>query len=333
MVSRLVRLLFCSALVACVAPSEAGEAPAAPESPSSAELAAFAKDLRPQDSVWLISTRHLGSPDVSAQQAAEPRISRYVPELGWQLQTMADLKAVSQLTVVYVHGNREDADRAERRGVATYSTLLHAAVAPPPFRFVIWSWPSDRLRRTRSDVLCKAARSDDDSYYLAQFISQLEPQTHVGMFGFSYGSRIITGALHLLGAGTLNGRQLPGAQPSAAGSTGRVRSIRVALAASAMHDYWLLPGHAHGRAISQVERMLVLINGCDEALRFYPLIDRCERPQALGYTGFSWTAELGAAAARLDQQDVTSVIGRAHDYRSYLGADSVMAQVRPYLFW
>jgi hypothetical protein len=78
-------------------------------------------------------------------------------------------------------------------------------------------------------------------------------------------------------------------------------------------------------ALTSVDRMLLLNNSCDRALKWYPLIDRCRRPQALGRNGIARCA-LGAEAQKVVQRDVCCEIGRVHDFQNYLCRPSLMAQ-------
>ena len=45
-------------------------------------------------------------------------------------------------TVVYIHGNRTDADEAAGNGCYV-DRAIQCQAAGRPFRFVIWSWPAD----------------------------------------------------------------------------------------------------------------------------------------------------------------------------------------------
>ena len=111
-------------------------------------------------------------------------------------------------TVVSIHGNRTDADDAVEKGWNIYQSIR--AQSDRPLRYVIWSWPADReFRRNGPDVRLKAAYSDVEAWYLAQWLAQFRPGVRVSLIGHSFGPRIITGALHLLAGGQLAGRGLP----------------------------------------------------------------------------------------------------------------------------
>jgi hypothetical protein len=285
---------------------------------------------RPEDSLWMFSTRHLGCPGSIDPADPDFQILRRDANDGWQDSdwTAWDNSAVPQgLTVVYVHGNRTDWNRAFEEGMDAYRALIGHTENAEPIRFVIWSWPSTRVRGLRRDVQTKAARSDADAYYLALFLARLEPGTRVGLLGYSFGARIVSGALHLSGGGSLCGRSLPDSERPTE------LQVRVAMVAAAMHNHWWLPGHFHGRCLSQVERMLLLVNRRVPALHFYPMMERRSRPRALGYTGFPWEHCLGEEADRLEQRNVTCQIGKSHDIDRYFGSGWIMEEIGSSLLW
>src|SRR5262249_1666930 len=94
--------------------------------------------VRPQDQVWLGSTRHLGCP--SGKYDPPVQLCRY--ESGrWQPATLAEFYATDSadvVTPIYVHGNLIDANLAVSYGLSVYFELVGKFDAEPPARFVIW---------------------------------------------------------------------------------------------------------------------------------------------------------------------------------------------------
>ena len=284
----------------------------------------------PGDSIWMISTRHLGCPQWKNSDNPDYQVMCYDSADGWQHSTWSDWQnsgASEAVTIVYIHGNRIEWDKAFRRGLSAYRALTRHRQMLEPIRFVIWSWPSDKTCGARRDAIVKANRSDCEGYYFAMFLSQIAPETRVGLIGYSFGSRIVSGALHLVGGGALCGHHLPFAQTRPSGTT------RAALLAAAMHNYWWLPGRRHDHTLTQVQDMLVLYNTCDPVLRWYPRIERRSRPQALGYTGCCRPAESDEESAHLEQQNVACQIGKTHDVESYFGSTAIMDAVAGCVLW
>ncbi len=153
------------------------------------------------------------------------------------------------ISVVFLHGNRIPSCEAFTKGWSAYRQLVRCA-DERPVRFVIWSWPSEKVGGPVEDARVKAARTNTHGYYLAWFVDQLNPAVPVALWGHSFGARIATGALHLLGDGTLAGRTL------ADRVSNSPRTMRAALLAAAVDRDWLLPGHCHGQAIVATRRLV-----------------------------------------------------------------------------
>ncbi len=229
-------------------------------------------------------------------------------------------------TVVTIHGNRTDADEAVEKGWYTYQSIR--AHGDRPLRYVIWSWPADRaFRRNRPDVRLKAARSDVEAWYLAQWLAQLRPGVRVSLIGHSFGPRIITGAMHLLAGGELAGRRLP-AGTVAAWTAGKRNPIRAVLLAAALDVDWLAPGGCHERALSLIDQMLVTCNARDRVLRWYPRMYGRGGPPAMGFVGPCGVED----AKNIELVDVTATVGRFHDYRCYYAAPDVSCRWAQYTF-
>jgi len=280
---------------------------------------------RPLDEMWLIRSRthHCDSdstPQLSVyryERAATGGVRRWESS---DLTTFLDADGAQRSTLFYVHGNHVDSAMVWSRALTVYRSLVRDAGEAPPIRFVMWAWPAERMRGPIQDVRVKARRTGPAGYHLAWLVDRLDPKTPVGLVGFSFGARVITGSLHLLGGGrmgpyTLRSRQHP-----------QRPALRVVLLTAALDDDWLLPGHYHGRALSQVDRMLVMINPTDRAMRWYRLIDRYRRPEALGRYGVASLCSLGAQRKKLEQRNVACRLGPVHDIAGYLSSPVLMRQ-------
>lgn len=280
---------------------------------------------RPQDSLWMISTRHLEPAGTRQPHIEQFRFLRYKTDR-WHVSDATELLQDTRArTVVYVHGNRIDWDTSSQRGWDAYQALLRHADPPEPLRFIIWSWPSDRQGGPRRDAQTKAWRTHTESYYLARFLRHVPPDTPLGLFGYSFGARILSGAMHLLGGGSLCDYRLDGDAPPETNVGG------VALLAIAMDRTWWLPGGFHERFWQPQTNVLLQYNPCDPVLKLYPRSEPRPRAPALGFTGLPWTGDLGEPADRLRQQDVSGAIGRSHEEQRYFGAPAVMGEVARYV--
>ncbi len=250
----------------------AGESISAADS-TNADSAKAALDFEDADGagheLWIVSTRNLPG-NICSCPAAEfsPGVERFTCGHGWKRSSMEELLATdvpSCTTAILIHGNDTSANEAEARGGEFFRELVTGCCDSAPTRLIVWSWPSDKVICSyRKDAQLKACRTNVEGYYLARFVDQLSAETPVTIGGYSYGARVVTGGLHLLGGGVLEGGQL----------TERVhpdrRSTSALLMGAAMANNWLLPGMRHDRAISQVDRMMILFNPKDFVLHFYP---------------------------------------------------------------
>ncbi len=279
------------------------------------------------DEILMMSTRAVGTACDGNRLSEKLQCQRY--EVGdngrphWKSMDWRDaLQPTSPMrTVVYVHGNRIAPGEDRYRGMMVYRSLVTQGRPSQPIRFIVWSWPATTIRGPIKDMRLKAARTCPAGWQLAWFIDQLPEETPVSLIGYSYGARVASGALHVLGGGRLNGLQL----------TERLHPqrppIRVAMIAAAFDADWMLPGRYHGRAISQVEKLVLVTNHRDPMMRlFHFSVDR-RKIHALGKEGVPHTQSLGKAARRIKPVDVTHEVGRSHKLDDYLSAGGKMGVV------
>ncbi len=276
------------------------------------------------DDVWLVSTRNLGCPD--CETSPLPQVWRYDCNAHEWNAASRDAFLASQdpsaPTVFWIHGNRIEQGEAQSQGLNVYRRLTLGVSGDRPIHFVIFSWPSSPIRGLKEDARVKARRTNIDGYYLADLINQIDSKVRVDIIGYSFGARIATGALHVLGGGALFGRVLTEpVKPRA--------PMDAVLIAPAVNNDWLAIGRPHERALSVVDQMISFNNTCDRALKRYGVIDPCTRPEALGYT-FA-VGPLGENGRKLRQLDMCCVVGKQHNWANYFYNPGIVAQMRPYV--
>lgn len=274
--------------------------------------------------MWLVSTRQL--PSAPRGTSAEPQVRRYQAQSGWSDSSIDELLAAekpSAATCVLVHGNHTDRQLALSKGFEVYRTLVRGAKAEQPVRLIVWSWPSDQIPGSfREDARIKARRTNIEAFYLANFLDRLRGKNPVSLVGYSFGARVITGSLHLLGGGALANRQL---EP-------RIESQRppfyAVLLAAAVDREWLLEGRPHGRALSAVERMVVLVNPQDRVLRWYRFVAPGEGGEALGSRGLPISLRSKHDRGKLVQVNVANAVGNRHGWTNYLGSNEIVKRLQ-----
>ena len=189
-----------------------------------------------QDRIWLLSTRSLVSraTQVSLDQPAF-EISKLSPKNLFQSVSFEEFihqLAQRQRAVIYVHGNRFTADDAIARGC-----LVHANVAihevDQPVDWVIWSWESDKNGILVRDARLKANRTEGQGLYLGWLLRKhANHRIPTTLVGYSFGGRVVTGALHAAAGGELGG-------VSIAGEATLDGPFNAALIAPAIDSLWL----------------------------------------------------------------------------------------------
>jgi len=308
-----ITLIFWSVVV--IGPTVADDAPVTsciPDSP-----------ICQEPDIWLISTRHLSCPRKTCEPSQELLFYR-LDGCQWQrssAQVFSGTSAPTQNTCFYVHANRNSKDEVIQTGIRVYQRLNR----PANTRFVIWSWPSTSVRGRIRDARKKATRTDGEAFYLAHMIGGMPESSTVSLIGYSFGARIVTGALHMLGGGALAGNIL---------SEDRIPGfrLRAVLLAPAVSRGWLRPGSVHGMATFAVDQIYSTYNTKDPALKHFYVTNKQTKPTALGSFGISANS-LGPNCHVMHQQNITQWVGWSHTFDRHLNVNPLMAKVRRYALW
>lgn len=289
--------------------------------PSLSSRAAASVSERAATEIWVANTRAGGCDD-------PPQLKRCV-DGAWRKAKLSELRALPEgwTTCVWIHGNdNSDAD-ARYQGRTLLNRLAQFGKPGRGVRMLVWSWPSEKTGAgPLEDLRIKARRSDAEALRMAAFLQRWRPAEDVTFVGYSFGGRIITGALDAL------------AEPAAAAGASESAyhlSANGVLLAPAMNNCWLLPGYPHGDAVGQVQELLIVKNPIDRALKWYPLVAYGRvhgGPQALGYTGLPGVGRLGEDAAKVTHYNASGVAGREHDVMLYLTSSRIVGRIVPYVF-
>ncbi len=289
---------------------------------------------RRDDQIWLISAR--GVPCLSLDESLDEKNLvknlKYwrssTQDSKWNKSTLENLQADDiqhMQSVVWVHGDRMEACEAFDVGRQMYRELVRCTTDKTPIRFIIFSWPSAKtLTRPVADARLKASRTLSAGIHLAGLLKTIPQEDQVSLIGFSFGVRVIATALHLLGGGDVAGATF----------TDPVighQKYRVVFLASAINCDWLEPGHKFGKAIDEMESLLLLNNYCDRILKHYgKLYCHCARrgPEALGYTGLTISVWPEADQDRIRQFNSSGFVGKQHAWRPYIYSPQLMSMIR-----
>lgn len=289
-------------------------------------------DSPPADDVWMINTRCITSQSCRANlDSPDFSVSVYDGQHNMVLSDLETLVAKinaepNTRNVLYAHGNNFQADEVMERAWFVYKQIKSCRKDDVPMRFIIWSWPSQPETTPLKDVRLKAERTDAQGLYMALFLRQIATsQPPITLVGYSFGGRVVTGAVHALAGGSLGGRIIPGQH-----SVGL--NVHLGLVAPALDNDWLMDGKYHGRATKNVDRIALMYNPRDQILRRYWILQPSEWSRALGQAGaMRFGTRLDGSYVPVESYNCSRVIGRRHEEKDYYsrecGAGCVMARL------
>lgn len=271
------------------------------------------------DDVWLVSTRHL--PGICRLPSiASLTVERRTDCGRWQRADVADLLVDSgRPLVVFIHGNRYSVGDARQQGVQLARQMAAHCPETGPVRTVIFSWPSEQQGLLLKDGRAKYDRAHADAHYLAWLLGQVEPTRPVAVVGYSFGALISLGALDDLVAAERNGRG--DIQPW----THRSARTHFVFIAPAVRCDALAPRGPYREAVACLDRLTLVINSRDDALKFFPLLDRDLRTDAMGRVSMPrrWlTPQVDFTAT-----DAASIVGKNHGLPLYLASPTLTAKI------
>jgi Alpha/beta hydrolase of unknown function (DUF900) len=279
---------------------------------------ALATDAVDAMELWSVSTRGPGNQTRGCNAAFAPRVVCHVGCHTWRASSLDQLwtaMADGRVNVVFLHGNNYTDDDARNEGL-NLARRMSPSTGGPPARLIVWSWPSEREGLwMAADAREKAVATEGEACRLRQFLEPLPPSVQVSLVGHSFGARIATGALHLLGS---EAPETPTVGPR----------IRAVLVAAAMENDWLRPSGRHGAALARAERTVITFNRADTVLRFYAVLDGLGGPRALGDTGLLAAPDLADVSDRLTQFSTRCWVGHGHFWRDYMKSPGAVRRIR-----
>lgn len=280
---------------------------------------------RPRDEVWLVSSRGVGARG-GAPNLHQLALERHHNDQRWTTSNQQAFLSPGNrgsTTIVFVPGDGYSHRHARELGMQAYRRTVAGLSSEPAVRFVIWSWPSDHVTRRRvRDVRIKAHRTPWVAWCLGHWLDTIEGTGPICLVGTGLGARVVGEALHLRGGGALGPYRLASKPRS---------PVRAVLISAAIDNDSVLPGRRLDRALSSVERLLVVTNSTDPVLRRYRwLYGFRSRAVALGYSGIAGGGRWPADAAKIEQVDAASFVGPNHGFMYFFSAPQVVARIRPY---
>ena len=270
------------------------------------------------DDVWVVSTRRL--PDISRLPAnVRFGVERLTADATCSRWIQSDLPSLlddpQRPLMIFIHGNRYDSADAKSQGVLLARRLTACHPKASATRTVIFSWPSSREGHLLQDSRAKYERSMTEGRYLAWLLGQMDPGRPVAIVAYSYGGLIALEALdHLVGAERSGRSNL---QPW----LDRPARLHLVLVASAVQQDALAPCGEYRKVLRCVDRLTLLNNTRDNALRFFEFVDPDLGTEALGreHMPSRWMPP----EIEFVQVDAAPIVGKSHRFPPYLDSPSL----------
>lgn len=269
---------------------------------------------RPEDEVWLISTRNIQS--VNAPVSNDQFVCKHIQGTGWNqvpLQQLIDVqnRNPARSTVVFLHGNRTPEYWARRRGKQAYQVLFGSNPCKlPPVRFVIWSWPSDPLPQPLQDFQKKMERSALDGLLFGQFLSQLDQRQPLKLVTYSLGTQVAFSGIETVTA-----------------DTGSCPSIDMIAMAPVTHCEWPVSPWQLELTASRIQRLRFFRNPDDLAIMAYKAYGTLQTKQK-----FVPGADIiSSVHPNVAQVDLGENVGREHNILGYVSQPQVSQTLESFL--
>lgn len=238
-------------------------------------------------------------------------------------------------SVILIHGNGYTYKESTTEAVKIRGQLEAIGGLPPETLFIVYDWPSERLRKSiEVDLNEKAKRSRVAGYHLARFLQAAPEGSKICLMGQSDGARVALNTLHLLsGAEVSPFQNEPGGRLTSARTDLRFRTV---LLEAAVGHTWLNPGDRLGSALPMTESLLNLWNSGDYALAFYVFGSYTGAKPALGKVGLNSHdyKKLGPLKDRIEEINQHSLAGRSHTlFTQSLTYPGVADRIAAYTSW
>jgi esterase/lipase superfamily enzyme len=271
-----------------------------------------------EEDIWVVSTRRL--PDVTRLPAHVTfDVERLVPDAAcsrWIRSDLPDLLDDPQRPLlIFIHGNRYDPADAKSQGVLLARRMAACRPNGPPARTVIFSWPSSQEGLLLRDSRAKYERSMTEGHYLAWLLGQVEPTRPVAILSYSYGGLIALEALDNLVSAQRSGRA------NLQSWIDRPARLHLVLVASAVRHDALAPCGEYRKVLRCIDRLTLLNNTRDNALRFFEFVDPDLGTEALGHENMP--ARWMPPEIEFVQVDAAPIVGKSHRFPPYMESPSL----------
>lgn len=268
--------------------------------------------------VWVLSTRRLPGICRLPETAAAGVEVYDAAGCCWLPADVGGIVADNRPLVIFIHGNRYDACSAKRQGLQLADRCGSLCGNTAGVQTLIYSWPSQQDGRLLKDGRNKYLRCYTEGYYLAWLLGQIAPERPVVFVGYSFGALITLEAIDNLLDAEAAGR-------SVSPWRHRPGDTRLVFVAPAVRCDAFAPCGPYRDTLVCIDCLSLTINSQDNALRFFHLLNRTTKVDALGHTGMPrrWvSADVAYSAV-----DAAAIVGREHGFPLYLRSATLMRRI------
>ncbi len=228
---------------------------------------------------------------------------------------VSHLRDQSRPTVLFLHGNRTNADWSESRGLQAYENLFQGCLERPAIRMVIVQWKSEpECKRVLQDYMVKSRRAVALGESFNCVLNQFEGRKPI-LIGYSLGAQVILSAL--------NSTERPNQDPVV--DTQTTNGFRVAILAAAFDCDFVRCRGCNYSFNDRVMQTLIFNNDTDLVVNASERI--CSKQLGTKFDTRCFLTSNCLNPGQTSVFDVACQVGKKHSVVRYTQSNTVIQQI------
>jgi hypothetical protein len=196
--------------------------------------------------------------------------------------------------------------------------ILGLCDAGKPIRMIFWQWPAEKIGcRLLPDIRSKIPVAEANAVYMSMMLKRLKPASKVSILGFSFGTRLLGGAVENIGNLKPEGMK-----------------INLIYGGAASDRDWLAQNGRNGNVPKIAHKILVFYNPDDFRLKFYPfLYPGNANPKPLGTLGAPMSKINQEFHNKIEMVNLEPYIGFRHKTVTLIGTKPFRDRINEYIFF
>jgi len=267
--------------------------------------------VRDGDQVWSISTEKICPLGFCPQDLI---VKRRIGSC-WSEADINDLlnhhKTDELPTVIFIHGNQTNSDYARARGLQIYRQMV-CSCQPPPFRMVIWAWPSDDCGKPVKNYLPIVHRSLVEGYAMGWFLNTAQRPEKTRIFAYSLGAQVALSTLEVMDKEYMSSNL-----------------YRVASLAPVAACRWPQNPEQRQSVYDRIDQLFIVKSSRDYVVNAYRMGCQSSIPRC-GKIGLRSLHKIDCEE-KVSEIDVVRFVGRVHGAQEYFKSPCVACRITDYL--